>query len=66
MKEFFDAIQTNNLDKINRLITNAKDVAMFVNQVKHNGCGRTPLMIAAANSHAEVARAWCRCESSKE
>ena len=32
MKEFFDAIESNDLGEVRRLITDAKDVVMFVHQ----------------------------------
>ncbi len=32
MKEFFDAIKSNDLDEVSRLIIDAKDVVMFVHQ----------------------------------
>ena len=54
MKEFFDAINSNDLDKVNRLIAGVKDVVMFVNQTKNDGY--TPLLIAAEKGHAAVAR----------
>ena len=54
MKEFFDAIESNDLDKVNRLITGAKHVVMFANQANEDGW--TPLFIAARKGHKKVAR----------
>ena len=45
MKQFFEAIKSNDLDTVNRLITGTNNVAMFVNQANNNGS--TPLFIAA-------------------
>ena len=45
MKEFFDAIKSNNLEKVNRLINGENNVVMFVNKAKSNGY--TPLLIAS-------------------
>ena len=53
MREFFDAIKSNDLEKVSRLITNANDVAMLVNQAMNDGW--TPLLAAASRGHAEVA-----------
>ena len=52
MREFFDAIKSNDLDTVSLLITGAKDVDMLVNQTIINGC--TPLLIAARYGRAEV------------
>ena len=41
MKEFFNNIKSNDLDKVSRLITNANDVAMLVNQtIEYSIVGR--------------------------
>ena len=53
MKQFFDAIKSNNLDTVSRFIASAKDVVMFVNKA-NKGC--TPLFIAAQNDHVEIAQ----------
>jgi ankyrin repeat protein len=54
MKEFFDAIKSNDLGEVSRLITGAKDVVMFVNQACNTRW--TPLLIASEKGHAEVAQ----------
>ena len=44
MKEFFDAIKSNDLNTISLLITGANDAVMFVNQATNYGF--TPLDVA--------------------